>query len=80
MEKQDIEIIEKHISTDDRLRMLVEEHRHFEKMLEKFSERTHLTTDEEMEEKRIKKLKLKGREEIERIISEYRRQKTRKKV
>jgi hypothetical protein len=70
MEKKDIELIAKYSPRDEELRKYVEEHKQFEQVLEEFSKRAYLTP----EEKRIKKLKLKGRDKIEEILSRYRSQ------
>jgi len=72
MEKKDLELIEKYIPVDNDLRVYVEEHRRYEEMLEAFKNRVHLTPEEEMEQKKIKKLKLIGRDKIEQILSKYR--------
>ncbi len=72
MEKRDLEIIEKYSPIDEELRRYIEEHRRYEEILEKFSTRPYLNPEEELEEKRIKKLKLKGRDKIEAILAKYR--------
>jgi len=74
MEKKDLDLIEKLIDSDDELRKHVEEHKRFEKILEDFGQRIYLTPEEDLEQKRIKKLKLKGRDRIERILAKYREQ------
>jgi hypothetical protein len=72
MEKRDLEIIEKYSPIDEELRRYIEEHRRYEEILENFSRRAYLNPEEELEEKRIKKLKLKGRDKIEAILAKYR--------
>lgn len=72
MEKRDLEIIEKYSPIDEELRCYIEEHRRYEEILENFSTRSYLNPEEELEEKRIKKLKLKGRDKIEAILAKYR--------
>ena len=72
MEKNDTLLIEKHIKEDEELRKYVEEHMLFEKQLEELNKKTHLTPAEEVEEKRIKKLKLAGRDKIETMLRKYR--------
>ena len=74
MEKRDLQLIEKYSAVDEELRMYVEEHKKFEDSLEKYNQKPHLSLEEEIEVKRIKKLKLKGRDEIERILSKYRKE------
>jgi hypothetical protein len=72
MEKRDIELIEKYSAVDDELKKEVEEHCKFEELLNEFNKRAYLTPEEEVEKKRIKKLKLKGRDRIEEILTRYR--------
>jgi hypothetical protein len=72
MEKNDTLLIEKHIKEDEGLRKYVEEHMLFEKQLEALNKKTHLTPAEEVEQKRIKKLKLAGRDKIETLLKKYR--------
>ncbi len=72
MEKRELELIQKHIATDPELKRHVEEHETFERQLEEFNQRIYLTPQEEMERKRIQKLKLAGRDRIEGILRKYR--------
>jgi len=72
MEEKDKLLIEKHIGSDEELRKYVEEHLLLEKKLKKFNKNVHLTADEEVEEKKIKKMKLAGRDKIEMILKKYR--------
>jgi len=72
MEKRDIELIEKYSIVDEELKKEVEDHRKFEEMLNDFNKRAYLTPEEEVEKKRIKKLKLRGRDKIEEILAKYR--------
>jgi hypothetical protein len=50
----------------------LEQHKEYEKELEAYNKRIHLTTEESIERKRIQKLKLAGRDKIERILSAHR--------
>jgi uncharacterized protein YdcH (DUF465 family) len=74
MEKKDLELIEKIIPRDPELRELMEEHDRYEDVLAQFKQYPYLTETEETEQKRIKKLKLMGRDRIEEILSEYRQE------
>jgi len=74
MEKRDLELIQKYISSDPELKGYMEEHEGFERKLEEFNRQSRLTADEEMERKRIQKLKLAGRDRIEAILAKYRNQ------
>ena len=72
MEEKDKLLIDKHIEGDEELRKYVEEHVVLEKKLEEFNKKAYLTAEEEMEEKKIKKKKLAGRDKIEIILKKYR--------
>lgn len=74
MEKRDLELIQKYTSTDAELKRRLEEHEEFEHKLEEFNRRLYLTPQEELERKKIQKLKLAGRDRIEAILSKYRSQ------
>ncbi len=74
MEKRDLELIQKYASGDAELKLRWEEHEQFEHQLEEFNRRLYLTPQEEIERKRIQKLKLAGRDRIEVILSKYRSQ------
>jgi uncharacterized protein YdcH (DUF465 family) len=73
MEQRDVELIRKHAAEDKVLESLFAEHQDFERRLEKFNRKPFLTPAEEVERKTLQKLKLKGRDRIEGILSEYRR-------
>ncbi|MFA9433217.1 MAG: DUF465 domain-containing protein [Deltaproteobacteria bacterium] len=72
MEKWDEELVARLLPRSEELRQYVEEHQRYEEQLEKFSQRPYLTTEEEMEKKRIQKLKLAGRDKIEAILAKHR--------
>ena len=72
MEKRDEEIIAALIPKDEELRALVEEHREFERRLEKFNSMSYMTAKEAQEKKRIQKQKLAGRDKIEVILGRHR--------
>ena len=72
MEKWDEELIARLLPRSEELRNHVEAHRRYEEKLEEFSQRPYLTTEEEMEKKRIQKLKLAGRDRIEAILAKNR--------
>ena len=65
-------LIERLVGRDEELKRCVEEHRELERKLEEFNNRPHLTPEEEIERKRIKKLKLSEKDRIEEILSRYR--------
>lgn len=72
MEKWDEELVARLLPRSEELRQYIEEHQHYEEQLEKFSQRPYLTTEEEMEKKRLQKLKLVGRDKIEAILAKHR--------
>lgn len=72
MEEKDKLLIKKHIDHDDELRNYVEEHIQFEEQLAELNKKPYLTQEEEMSRKKIKKLKLAGRDRIEMILRKYR--------
>ena len=72
MEDQERALVEKLVSENPRFRKLYEEHQIFEKQLVKFEERPHLTPEDEFERKKIQKLKLAGKDEMESILQEHR--------
>jgi uncharacterized protein YdcH (DUF465 family) len=74
MEKRDQEIIQKHIASDPELKRYMEEHENYERKLEEWNRRVYLSPEEEMERKKIQKLKLAGRDRIESILAKYRSQ------
>lgn len=73
MEPRDLQLIEELLPHDEELKRLVEEHQAFERELERFSIKRYLTPAEELEKKRIQKLKLAGKDRIEAILSAYRK-------
>ena len=72
MEPRDVELIESASRQDAGLAKLWTEHRLLERELEKLERKPYLTTDEQVERNRIKKLKLIGRDQIEAILERYR--------
>ena len=72
MEKWDEELIARLLPHNEELSRYVEEHHRFEEQLEKFNQRPYLTNEEEVEKKRIQKLKLAGRDKIEAILAKHR--------
>ncbi len=72
MEKPEEMLIAKYIHQDDELRKSVEEHRNFEAALENFNKRLYLTPGEEMEKKKLQKLKLLSKDKIFQLLAKYR--------
>jgi uncharacterized protein YdcH (DUF465 family) len=74
MEKRDLELVQKVISSDPELKRHMDEHEVFERRLVELNRLLYLTPEEEVERKRIQKLKLAGRDRIEAILAKYRSQ------
>lgn len=74
MEQRDLELIKKYVQNDKVLEKLYMEHIDFERQLEKYNHKNFLTPDEEMEKKNIQKRKLLGRDRIEMLLRDYRKQ------
>ena len=72
MEKWDEELIGRLLLHNEELRECLEKHRNYEEQLEKFSQRPYLTTEEEIEKRRLQKMKLAGRDKIEAILAKHR--------
>ena len=74
MEKRDEELIDQllAVSGNDDLRRLMKDHREFEAQLVEFSKRLYLSDQEQVERKRLQKLKLAGRDRIDQILTDYR--------
>jgi len=72
MEKSDLELITELLDQDEELAGLWSDHLQFEKQLEEMNNRPYLTDVEQVERKRLQKLKLAGRDKIEAILSEHR--------
>ena len=64
--------VEELCNTNPRFRMLYEEHLLLEKELTGFEGKSFLTPDEEVERKKVQKLKLAGKDEMERIMGTLR--------
>jgi len=65
------EVIEHIKREDEEFRRLVEEHVQFEAELERFNQIRYLTGEQEMEKRRIQKLKLLGKDKMAEIIRRY---------
>jgi uncharacterized protein YdcH (DUF465 family) len=72
MELREEQAIVSLLDKDPELRKYYEEHQELEKKLAVFQHKHHLSADEEMEMKRIQKLKLIGKDRMMEIIGRYR--------
>jgi uncharacterized protein YdcH (DUF465 family) len=72
MEQYDQSLIQYLCEGNPRFRMLYEEHLLLEKELSTLSHKPYLSPEEEVEKKKVQKLKLAGRDEMERILKSHR--------
>ncbi len=73
--EQIAEEIKAHLmQTNEKFRQLAEQHSQYKKQVEELEAKHALTTEEELEEHRLKKLKLHIKDEMEQIVSEYKLQ------
>ncbi len=73
MERSDELLIERYIRQDDELKKHVEDHRKLEAALEDFNKRIYLTPQEELEKKKMQKLKLASKDRIFHILTKYKK-------
>jgi uncharacterized protein YdcH (DUF465 family) len=73
MERTDEMLIERYIQLDGELKQYVENHRKLEIDLEDFNKRIYLTPQEEIEKKKLQKLKLLSKDRIYAILAKYRK-------
>lgn len=72
MEAADLTVVEELCNSNPRFRMLYEEHLILEKELTDFEEKVYLTPDEEVARKKVQKLKLAGKDEMQKILHNFR--------
>lgn len=72
MELKDEQTIVSLLDKDPELRKYYEDHRELEKQLADFQHKHHLTPEEEVEMKKIQKLKLAGKDRMMEILGRYR--------
>jgi uncharacterized protein YdcH (DUF465 family) len=72
MEKKDEELIHTLLDREPDLRRYYEEHVDLVRQLDAFQQMLYLSPDEEVEKKRLQKLKLAGKDKIMAILSRYR--------
>jgi uncharacterized protein YdcH (DUF465 family) len=72
MVENDQNLIQRLTEENPRFRKLHEEHLFFEKKLQEYEELTYLSAEEDLERKKIQKLKLAGKDEMESILRDFR--------
>jgi uncharacterized protein YdcH (DUF465 family) len=71
MERYEEELIQRYLGDDQELRRTYDEHQTLKHQLEDFRRRQYLTTEEEIEMKRIQKLKLASKDRIMAILNRH---------
>lgn len=72
MECSDKELVRKLVQSNAKLRKLYEEHEILHHKLERFQNRPYLTSQEEVEQRELKKRKLMGVDQMMSILAEHR--------
>ena len=72
MEHREEQAIVSLLDKDQELKRFYDEHQELEKQLAVFQHKHHLSADEEVEMKRIQKLKLAGKDRIMEILDKHR--------
>ncbi len=72
MTEIDQSLIQQLCEENPRFRKLHEEHLLFEKQLQELDDRVYLTPEDEIDRKKIQKLKLAGKDEMERLLRDFR--------
>ena len=62
------------MATNEEFRRLANQHSEYAKTLDALEARPHLTDEEQLEETRLKKMKLRLKDQMEAIVSQYRSQ------
>jgi uncharacterized protein len=71
METDENTLIEHLKQTDPEFRRLMEEHLRYEQQLQEFNKLRYLTSEQEIEKKRVQKTKLRGKDRMVEILKEY---------
>jgi uncharacterized protein len=71
MEMDDNALIEHLKQTDPEFSRLMEEHLRYEQQLEAFNNLRYLTSEQEVEKKRVQKIKLRGKDRMAEILKEH---------
>jgi len=75
MEQNAQEDIKAHLmQTNEKFRNLMEQHHEYKRQVEALEAKQALTAAEELEEHRLKKLKLRLKDEMEQLVSQYKLQ------
>ena len=75
MEKNQDELKAHLMATNEEYRSLAEKHAEYHKLLEAIEAKSHMTLQDEEEEQRLKKQKLRLKDQMNEILAHYRTQK-----
>jgi uncharacterized protein len=71
MERREEDLIQQHVLHDEELKALYLEHQELKRKLEAFRNKLYLTCEQEVEKKRIQKLKLASKDRIMEILHRH---------
>jgi uncharacterized protein len=71
METEENALIEHLKQTNPEFRQLMEEHLQYERQLAEFNNLRYLTSAQELEKKRVQKIKLRGKDRMAEILKEH---------
>lgn len=77
MEPKEEELIHQYVTHDEELKALYEEHVELKRQLEAFRHKHYLTAEEEVEKKRIQKLKLASKDRIMELLHRHQQEEAR---
>ncbi len=72
MVEKDQDLTQRLSEENPRFRKLYEEHMLFEKKLQEYEEMTYLSEEADLERKKVQKLKLAGKDEMETMLRDFR--------
>jgi hypothetical protein len=72
MERREEELIQQLVAQDDELKALYIEHQELKQKLEAFRNKLYLTPEEELEKKRIQKMKLASKDRLMDVLHRHR--------
>ena len=77
MERREEELVQQHAVHDEQLRIIYQDHQQLKHQLEAFRNKVYLTPEEELEKKRIQKLKLASKDRMMDILNRHQQEEAR---
>lgn len=71
MERREEELIQQYVDHDEQLKALYAEHQELKHQLEAFRSKVYLSPEQELEKKRIQKLKLASKDRMMELLNRY---------